>query len=182
MNDEPVIIIGAGPAGLSAAYELAQRGISIRILERSDTVGGIARTERYRDYYFDIGGHRFFSKIERINRLWQEMMGDAFIKVPRLSRIYYNGKFFQYPLSISNTVRNLGISESILILISYLASQLKPHPVEETFEQWVSNRFGTRLYQTFFKTYTEKVWGIPCSTFGPTGLPSASKGSRSFRR
>lgn len=164
MNDEPVIIIGAGPAGLSAAYELAQRGISIRILERSDTVGGIARTERYRDYYFDIGGHRFFSKIERINRLWQEMMGDAFIKVPRLSRIYYNGKFFQYPLSISNTVRNLGISESILILISYLASQLKPHPVEETFEQWVSNRFGTRLYQTFFKTYTEKVWGIPCST------------------
>jgi protoporphyrinogen oxidase len=164
MNNKPVVIIGAGPAGLTAAHELTRRGIPTVVLERSDTVGGIARTERYRDYYFDIGGHRFFTKIEKINHLWQEMMGDGFIKVPRMSRIYYGGKFFQYPLNITNTLRNLGILESLLILLSYLGSRLKPHPEEETFDQWVSNRFGERLFRTFFKTYTEKVWGIPCNT------------------
>jgi protoporphyrinogen oxidase len=164
MSNEPVVIIGAGPAGLTAAYELARRGIRTVVFERSDTVGGIARTERYRDYYFDIGGHRFFTKIERINQLWQEMMGNEFIKVPRMSRIYYNGKFFHYPLNFTNTLLNLGILESLLILVSYLRARIRPHPEEETFDQWVSNRFGERLFRTFFKTYTEKVWGIPCST------------------
>jgi protoporphyrinogen oxidase len=163
MSNEPVIIIGAGPAGLTAAYELARRGIRTVVFERSATVGGIARTERYRDYYFDIGGHRFFTKIDRINQLWQEMMGDGFIKVPRMSRIYYDGKFFHYPLSFTNTLGNLGIAESLLILMSYVKARIMPHPEEETFDQWVSNRFGERLYQTFFRTYTEKVWGIPCS-------------------
>lgn len=163
MSNEPVVIIGAGPAGLTAAYELTRRGIRTVVFERSDTVGGIARTERYRDYYFDIGGHRFFTKIDRINQLWQEMMGDGFIKVARMSRIYYGGKFFHYPLNFANTLGNLGITESLLILMSYIKARVRPHPEEESFEQWVSNRFGERLYQTFFRTYTEKVWGIPCS-------------------
>jgi protoporphyrinogen oxidase len=180
MSNEPVVIIGAGPAGLTAAYELARRGIRTVVFERSDTVGGIARTERYRDYYFDIGGHRFFTKIERINQLWQEMMGDEFIKVPRMSRIFYNGKFFHYPLNFSNTLRNLGIMESLLILISYLRARVRPHPEEETFDQWVSNRFGERLFRTFFKTYTEKVWGIPCSTIRADWAAQRIKGLSLF--
>ena len=162
MSDKHVVILGAGPAGLAAAHELVKLGVSPLVLEKSDKVGGIARTETYKDYYFDIGGHRFFTKIELVNRLWQEMMGGEFLKVSRLSRIFYQGRFFNYPLNIRNTLSNLGISESLLILMSYCKAQISPSPEEETFEQWVSNRFGRRLFETFFKTYTEKVWGIPC--------------------
>ena len=162
MNDKPVLIVGAGPAGLAAAYELITRGVRPLVLEQADTVGGLARTETYKGYSFDIGGHRFFTKIEKIDRLWREMLGEDFLTVSRLSRIYYRGRFFDYPLGVFNALNNLGVIESVLILLSYLKSQVTPHRVEETFEQWVSNRFGRRLYRTFFKTYTEKVWGMPC--------------------
>ncbi len=161
---EPIVIIGAGPAGLAAAYELVRQGGKPVLLEKSDQIGGLARTESYRDYYFDIGGHRFFTKIEKIGQLWRRMGGADFIKVTRMSRIYYRGRFFNYPLRIVNALTNLGIIESLLVVTSYVRAQLFPFPQEETFEQWVSNRFGERLYRTFFKTYTEKVWGIPCSS------------------
>lgn len=156
------VIIGGGPAGLTTAYELSKYGIKSVVFEKADRVGGISRTETYKGYRFDIGGHRFFTKVGEVEALWQEVMGDEFIKVPRLSRIYYNNKFFSYPLEPYNALANLGLINSVLIMWSYFKAKVNPNPVEENFEQWVSNRFGERLYQTFFKTYTEKVWGIPC--------------------
>lgn len=163
MKHYPVAIVGAGPAGLTAAYELVKEGIVPVVLEKGDKVGGLARTESYKGYRFDIGGHRFYTKVAAVQQLWQEVLGNEFIKVPRLSRIFYRGKFFNYPISAFNTLFNLGIIESALIILSYLRVRLWPLPKEETFEQWVINRFGERLYKTFFKTYTEKVWGIPCA-------------------
>jgi len=159
----PVAIVGAGPAGLTAAYELVKQGIIPVVLEKGDKVGGLARTESYKGYRFDIGGHRFYTKVAAVQELWQEVLGNEFIKVPRLSRIFYQGKFFNYPISAFNTLFNLGIIESALIILSYLKVRIWPLREETTFEQWVINRFGERLYKTFFKTYTEKVWGIPCS-------------------
>jgi protoporphyrinogen oxidase len=158
-----VVIIGAGPGGLTPAYLLAQQGYDVTVLEGDEVVGGIARTAQYQGYRFDIGGHRFFTKIEPVEKLWHEILGPEFIRVPRLSRIYYDGKFFDYPLKAANALRGLGIWNAMLIGLSYLKARLRPEPVEENFEQWVSNRFGKRLYQIFFKTYTEKVWGIPCT-------------------
>lgn len=163
MKHYPVVVIGAGPAGLTAAYELVKEGIAPVVLEKGDKVGGLARTETYKGYRFDIGGHRFYTKVEAVQQLWQEVLGNDFIKVPRLSRIFYRGRFFNYPISAVNTLFNLGIIESLLILLSYLKVRIWPLREEQTFEQWVTNRFGERLYKTFFKTYTEKVWGIPCS-------------------
>ncbi|MBD0339974.1 MAG: NAD(P)-binding protein, partial [Microcoleus sp. Co-bin12] len=163
MKHYPVAIVGAGPAGLTAAYELVKQGIIPVVLEKGDKVGGIARTEAYKGYRFDIGGHRFYTKVEAVQQLWQEVLGNEFIKVPRLSRIFYRGKFFNYPISAFNTLFNLGIIESTLIILSYLKVRIWPLREEKTFEQWVINRFGERLYKTFFKTYTEKVWGIPCT-------------------
>ncbi len=163
MNQILTVIIGGGPAGLTAAYELSKHGKKSVVLEKADRVGGISRTETYKGYRFDIGGHRFFTKVGEVEQLWQEVMGDEFIKVSRLSRIYYKSKFFSYPLEPYNALSNLGLINSILIMWSYFKAKLSPNPVEENFEQWVSNRFGKRLYKTFFKTYTEKVWGIPCT-------------------
>ena len=159
------VVIGAGPAGLTAAYELSKHGIQPTVIELADKVGGISRTETYKGYRFDIGGHRFFTKITEVQRIWKEILGDEFIQVPRLSRIYYQNKFFNYPLSIPNTLKNLGLVNSTLIGLSYLnaliKTTLKPREAEN-FEDWVSDRFGKRLFNTFFKTYTEKVWGMPC--------------------
>ncbi len=164
MEHRPVVIIGAGPAGLTASYQLAKWSIRPVLVEKSNHVGGLARTENYKGYRFDIGGHRFFTHLEQVEKLWQEVLGEEFIKVPRLSRIYYQGRYFNYPLNISNTLANLGVVESLLILLSYFRAKGRPSPEEKTFEDWVINRFGQRLYQKFFKTYTEKVWGIPCDT------------------
>jgi protoporphyrinogen oxidase len=164
MNHSPTIIIGAGPAGLTAAYQLVKRNIRPIVIEKSNQVGGLARTEDYKGYRFDIGGHRFFTHLQEVEQLWEEVLGEEFIKVARLSRIYYQGRYFNYPLNIFNTLSNLGIVESLLILLSYFKAKLWPHPEEKTFEHWVINRFGQRLYQKFFKTYTEKVWGIFCTT------------------
>lgn len=163
----PVAIIGAGPAGLTAGYELVKRGMRPIILEKADLVGGISRTEMYKGYRFDIGGHRFFTKVPQVHQLWQEILSDQFIQVPRLSRIYYQGKFYSYPLSLFNALSNLGVVNSFLILVSYLKAKLRDRlnltPEPETFEDWVIDCFGERLYRIFFKTYTEKVWGIPCN-------------------
>lgn len=157
------VVIGAGPAGLTAAYQLMTQGIGSVILEQSDQVGGISRTELYKGYRFDIGGHRFYTKVKEVESLWHQILGDEFIQVPRLSRIYYQGKFFRYPLEPFDALRSLGFGTSFSILASYLKAQIRPRPQEENFEDWVINRFGERLYRTFFKTYTEKVWGIACT-------------------
>jgi len=162
MRRPRVCVIGAGPAGLTTAYELVQHGIRPTILEKEDKVGGIARTEEYKGYAFDIGGHRYFTKNREIEELWKFMMGEDFREVRRLSRIYYQGRFFHYPFRIANVLRNLGLIESARVVLSYLKAQISPANEERTFEQWVSNRFGTRLYTMFFQSYTEKVWGIPC--------------------
>mgnify|MGYP001367910496 CR=1 FL=1 len=162
MSQEYSIIIGAGPAGLTTAYELGKRGMTSTVLEASNQVGGISKTVNYRGYRFDIGGHRFFSKVPLINELWHEILGEEFLLRPRISRIYYNQHFFDYPLKPLNALAGLGPLESVLIGLSYIKSKFFHIQDEKTFEQWVSNRFGYRLYSIFFKTYTEKVWGIPC--------------------
>jgi protoporphyrinogen oxidase len=163
MQPGPVVIIGAGPAGLTAAYVLSKAGVQSIVLEKDQTAGGIARTVNYKNYYFDIGGHRFFTKVKSVEDIWKEVLGEDLLRRNRLSRIYYNKKFFYYPLRPLNALLGLGIWNSILIFFSYLMAQLFPAKEEDTFEQWVSNRFGKRLFKTFFKTYTEKVWGISCN-------------------
>jgi protoporphyrinogen oxidase len=158
-----VVVLGAGPAGLTAAYLLGQDPCSVTVLEATDAVGGISQTARYKGYRFDVGGHRFFTKIAPVSELWEELLGDEFIRVPRLSRIFYNGRYFDYPLRAKNALGGLGLWNALRIVASYVRWHYRPYPVEDTFEQWVTNRFGRRLYETFFKTYTEKVWGIPCT-------------------
>src|SRR4030042_1102844 len=162
MENTPIVIIGAGPAGLTAAYTLSKAGRKSIVLEKDRTVGGIARTVNYKDCHFDIGGHRFFTKVESVEKIWKEVLGQELLRRNRLSRIYYNKKFFYYPLRPLNALLGLGVWNSLLIFFSYVTSQLFPSKEEKTFEQWVSNRFGKRLFKTFFKTYTEKVWGISC--------------------
>lgn len=159
----PVVIIGAGPAGLTAAYELSKAGRSSIMIERDCQVGGLARTVWYHGYGFDIGGHRFFTKMDRVQKTWTELLGKDFIRVPRLSRIYYRNRYFNYPLKPWNALFGLGIINSVRVVASYAWRQVRPLPHEEFFEQYVINRFGDRLYAIFFKTYTEKVWGIPCT-------------------
>jgi len=156
------VLIGAGPAGLTAAYELQRCGSSLRpvVLEASDMVGGISRTEMKNGNRFDIGGHRFFTKVPEVEAMWHEVLRDEFLTVPRLSRIYYQGKYFAYPLKPMNALANIGPVEATRILMSYIKWQVRPSRVEDTFEQWVVNRFGRRLYEHFFQSYTRKVWGI----------------------
>lgn len=158
-----VVIIGAGPAGLTAAYQLSKAGKQTIVFEKGPLVGGIARTENYKGYGVDIGGHRFFTKVTEVEAMWREVLEDDFLHRSRLSRIYYNQKFFYYPIRFFDALLKLGLVESIRIGLSYLWAQVRPSPHEDNLEEWVSNRFGKRLYQIFFKTYTEKVWGIPCT-------------------
>ena len=154
------MIIGAGPAGLTAAWELEKLGRSAVVFEQDDIVGGISRTCEYKGYRFDIGGHRFFTKVELVQDLWNEMLEGEFLVRPRLSRIYYDNKFFHYPLKPMNALLGLGPIEAVRIGFSYLWAQAFPVRNEKTFEDWVTNRFGSRLSRIFFKTYTEKVWGM----------------------
>lgn len=162
-QQEPIVIIGAGPAGLTAAYELTKHDRHPIVIEKYDKVGGLARTENYKGFSFDMGGHRFFTKAEAASKMWREVLGEDLLRRPRQSRIYYNRKFFYYPLRPLNALFGLGIWQSMLVALSFIRWQIFPHKQENTFEQWVTNRFGQRLFQIFFKTYTEKVWGIPCS-------------------
>jgi protoporphyrinogen oxidase len=163
VSERRFVVVGAGPAGLTAAHELTRLGHPTVVLEKLDQVGGLARTESLHGYHFDLGGHRFFTKVKEVGDLWREVGGRDYLRRPRLSRIYYRGTFFAYPLRAWDTLKGLGPREAVLILASYLRAQLRPSPQEDTFEQWVSNRFGARLFGTFFKSYTEKVWGVPCS-------------------
>jgi protoporphyrinogen oxidase len=158
----PVVIVGAGPAGLTAAYELAGRGVRSIVLERDGLVGGLARTEEYKGYLFDVGGHRFFTKVSLVQKIWTDILGSDFLSRPRLSRIYYKKKFFHYPLEPVNALLGLGLFESIRCCFSYLSAQIFPMRPETTFEAWVTNRFGKRLFHIFFDTYTTKVWGLRC--------------------
>jgi protoporphyrinogen oxidase len=161
MPTDRVVILGAGPAGLTAAYELAKAGIRCAILEQDTVVGGISRTASYKGYRFDIGGHRFFTKVTPVEELWREVLGDDLIRRSRLSRIYYKNTFFSYPLKPFNALFGLGIFETIRCVSSYGWARIFPKSPEPDLATWVTNRFGKRLFEIFFKTYTEKVWGIP---------------------
>ena len=146
---------------MTAGYLLARRGVPVIVFEAEDQVGGLAKTEIRDGYRFDLGGHRFFTKSKEVDDLWHEVMREEFLKRPRMSRIYWNGKFLDYPLSGTDVIKKLGPVELFLSGMSYLWATVKPKGREDNFEQWVSNRFGKRLYNHFFKTYTEKVWGVP---------------------
>ncbi len=159
-----VVIIGAGPAGLTAAYQLGKQGVAATVLEADNVVGGISRSVERDGWRFDIGGHRFFTKVKPVEELWHEILpDDDFMLRPRMSRIFYEGKYYDYPLKAFNALRNLGLIEAFLCVMSYLWVRIRPPKHQETFEGWVASRFGWRLYRTFFKTYTEKVWGIPAT-------------------
>ncbi len=171
------VIAGAGPAGLTAAYELTGHGHSCVALEADpNLVGGISRTDQYKGYRFDIGGHRFFSKSDEVNRIWREILGDQFITRTRLSRIYYDRKFFHYPLKPADALRKLGLVRSTRILASYIKARLRPIKPERSFEDWVVNRFGRTLFEIFFKTYTEKLWGMPTHTISADWAAQRIKG------
>ena len=163
-DQEPaVVIIGAGPAGLTAGYMLGKAGISVVVLEADPVlVGGISRTVSYKGCLFDIGGHRFFSKSAEVERLWDELLPDGMLERPRSSRIYYRGKFFAYPIAAFDALMKLGVWESLRCGMSYLKARLMPVAKPASFQDWVSNHFGARLFEIFFKTYTEKVWGMSC--------------------
>lgn len=164
-NNQRAVIIGGGPAGLTGAYELQRLGSALTpvVLEADRIVGGISRTESNKGFRFDIGGHRFFTKIKEVEDVWHDVCGDDFITRPRKSRIYFRGKFFEYPLKIGNALTNLGAYESFRVMASYAKWRMFPSKKEETFEEWVTNRFGGRLFMHFFRSYTEKVWGVPCT-------------------
>ena len=172
-----VAIIGAGPAGLTAAYLLTKQGKTVAIIEKDPVyVGGISRTVEHEGYRFDIGGHRFFSKSQQVVDLWNEILPDDFIQRPRMSRIYYEGKFYSYPLRAFEALNNLGILRSTACMMSYGWSKLFPIKTVRSFEDWTSNQFGRRLYSIFFKTYTEKVWGMPCNEMSADWAAQRIKG------
>jgi len=175
-KSKKVVIIGAGPAGLTAAYDLCKAGINSVVIEKDTIVGGLARTVNFKGYHFDIGGHRFFTKVRLVEDMWHEVLGDDFVERKRLSRIYYDKKYYYYPFRPSNALLNLGLFNSFLVVLSYLKSQISPQKPERTFEQWVSNRFGKRLFEIFFKTYTEKVWGMPCDKISAEWAAQRIKG------
>jgi protoporphyrinogen oxidase len=157
-----VVILGAGPAGLTAAYQLGKAGRRATVLEADEVVGGISRTVERDGWRFDIGGHRFFTKVEPVEQLWHEILPEEdFMLRPRKSRIYYQGKFYDYPLKAMNALTNLGPIEAVRCIISYVWARIWPPKNQDMYEGWLVARFGSRLYNHFFKTYTEKVWGHP---------------------
>ncbi|HEY2480687.1 MAG TPA: NAD(P)/FAD-dependent oxidoreductase, partial [Caulobacteraceae bacterium] len=171
------LVIGAGPAGLTTAYQLAKAGGEVLVLEKDPQyVGGISRTAHYKGFLFDIGGHRFFSKSKEVVDLWNEILPDDFIERPRLSRIFYGGKFYAYPLRAFEALRNLGPFESALCMASFGWAKLTPIRDPATFHQWVRNQFGERLFGIFFKTYTEKVWGMSCDDISADWAAQRIKG------
>jgi len=163
-GDHEIVVIGAGPAGLTAAFQLHKHDIASTVIEADDVVGGISQTAQRDGWRFDIGGHRFFTKVQPVEDLWHEILPDEdFLMRPRKSRIFYNGKYFDYPIKATNALVNLGPIEAILCVSSYLWARIRPPKDQTNYEGWLVARFGWRLYRTFFKTYTEKLWGVPVS-------------------
>ena len=172
-----VAIIGAGPAGLTAGYLLVKAGYSVALIEKDpDHVGGISRTASHDGFRFDIGGHRFFSKSKEVVDLWNELLPDDFIERPRMSRIYYQGKFYSYPLRAFEALGNLGLWRSTLCMASFATAKVFPNRDVKSFEDWTVNAFGRKLYSIFFKTYTEKVWGMPCDEMSADWAAQRIKG------
>ena len=160
-QSDPIVVIGGGPAGLTAAYEIVKRGGSVIVYEGDSVLGGISRTVEMDGWRFDIGGHRFFTKVKEVEALWHEILPDEeFLLRPRMSRIYFDGKYYDYPLKASNALKNLGIFEAVLSVGSYVMARIRPPKDQTNYEGWLVARFGWRLYRRFFKTYTEKVWGV----------------------
>ncbi len=177
MPESTVAIIGAGPAGLTAAYLLSKKGVPVTVLEADpEYVGGISRTAKYKGFHFDIGGHRFFSKSKEVEDLWTEILPNDMLVRPRSSRIYYRGKFFSYPLKAVEALRKLGVVEATRCVLSYIKARLFPVVNPRSFEDWVTNRFGQRLFNIFFKTYTEKVWGMSCKEISADWAAQRIKG------
>jgi len=172
-----VAIIGAGPAGLTAAYLLSKNDVDVTVLEADPAyVGGISRTATYKGFHFDIGGHRFFSKSKTVEDLWTEILPNDMLQRPRSSRIFYGGKFFAYPLKPFEALIKLGIVQSALCLLSWLKARLLPVRDPRNFEDWVTNQFGRRLFNIFFKSYTEKVWGMSCKEISADWAAQRIKG------
>jgi len=171
------LIVGAGPAGLTAAYKLSKENAPVVVLEADpEYVGGISRTVNYKGFRFDIGGHRFFSKSREIEDLWTEIGGADLLNRPRSSRIYYRGQFYTYPLKPFEALSKLGVFESALCMASFAKARVNPTPNPKTFEDWVVNQFGERLFRIFFKTYTEKVWGMKCQEISADWAAQRIKG------
>src|SRR5437879_8339136 len=172
-----VAIIGAGPAGLTAAYLLSKNDVDVTVLEADPAyVGGISRTATYKGFHFDIGGHRFFSKSKEVEDFWTEILPDDMLERPRSSRIYYRGKYFSYPLKAGEALRKLGVFEACRCVLSYFKARLFPILPAKSFEDWVTNQFGKRLFNIFFKTYTEKVWGMSCKEISADWAAQRIKG------
>jgi protoporphyrinogen oxidase len=160
-NSQTTLVLGGGPAGLTAAYVLVRAGADAVVLEAEDQVGGLAKTVCVDGYRFDLGGHRFFTKSVEVDALWHEVLGDEFLLRPRMSRIYWNQRFLDYPLRGPDVIKKLGPVELARCLASYARAASRRDKIDESFEDWVSNRFGRRLFELFFKSYTEKLWGVP---------------------
>jgi protoporphyrinogen oxidase len=162
-TSQTTLVLGGGPAGLTAGYLLGRAGRDVVVLEADDQVGGLAKTVERDGYRFDLGGHRFFTKAIEVDTLWHEILGEEFLLRPRMSRIYWNNRFLDYPLRGPDVIRKLGPIELTRCMASYLRAVVRRNKVDESLEDWVSNRFGRRLFELFFKSYTEKVWGVPTS-------------------
>jgi protoporphyrinogen oxidase/putative flippase GtrA len=175
-NPHPIYILGAGPAGLAAAYTLAQQGQSVVVVEREARVGGLAKSIAYQGFILDYGPHRFYTKLAPVLKLWDEVLGNEQVTVNRLTRIYYGRKYFNYPLKAAEALSALGIVETLRILSSYLQSRLFPNHHPQNFSEWVTARFGSRLFEIFFEAYTEKLWGIPCAEISADWAAQRIKG------
>lgn len=175
-NGHDVCVIGAGPAGLGAAYEAVRKGLRPLVIERDHVVGGLSRTSEYNGYRFDIGGHRFYDKYAEITETWKEMLGDDWLERERMSRIFFRSRAFSYPLRPQEAFVGLGPIRSLKALASYLCAQARPVRQRRSFQDEVVARFGSELFRTFFKTYTEKVWGLDCSQISKDMADARIKG------
>jgi protoporphyrinogen oxidase len=176
METKPICILGGGPAGLAAAYSLKRRDRSVKMIERDSQVGGLAKSIYYQGFILDLGPHRFYTKIAPVLKLWDEVLGDQQVTVNRLTRIYHGGKYFNYPLKIAEVILTLGIMENVRVIASYLRARLFPKHHIQNFAQWVTAKFGKRLFEIFFEAYTEKLWGIRCEDISAEWAAQRIKG------